>query len=113
MIRSAASFSAGEAIVLAIDVLSGDPAGASGAAAGVKAAVNGGVPRPSAPVLASFTVTPRAAAGEVPAGWTLSLPGGIAAPGLYVTDFRVTVGGALQFIDPIMFTVTPTVTGAA
>lgn len=47
------------------------------------------------PEAADFTVTPRAAVGDVPAGWSLKLPPSITATletGIYVADARLAFG---------------------
>lgn len=47
------------------------------------------------PVAANFTITPRAAAGPWPAGWTLKLPPSVTLPlesGLYAADARLSFG---------------------
>jgi hypothetical protein len=86
----------GETISLALDAVSGDPLTVSAIAAKMKAVPPGRTTVPDgAPVAASFVVTPRAASGDIPAGWTLTIPATVSAGlavGSYLADARLDIG---------------------
>lgn len=87
----------GETISLALDAVSGDPAGVSAISAKLKAVPPGrtSVP-PGAPVAANFSVSLRAAEGDIPAGWTLTIPAAASAAlsaGAYLADAKLDVAG--------------------
>ena len=95
----------GETISLALDALSGDPAGVSAIIARLKAVPSGRTTVPAnAPVAASFVIAPRAAAGDEPAGWTLTIPDSVSAAlaaGSYLADARLEVAGGVVVTDSV------------
>lgn len=101
-------FRVGETLSLALDALSGDPGEVSAIAAWIAPAEQrGGVAsvREDA-VRTALDVTTRAASGDVPAGWTLTLSAAASAallPGLYGIDARLTVGGGVDITDASAF----------
>ena len=65
------------------------------------------------PVAASFTVSPRAAAGDIPAGWTLTIPASVSAtlsPGAYLADARLEVAGGIVVTESVALRLKPSVT---
>ena len=98
-------FQRGETIALALDAVSGDPAGVTAIAAKLKAVPPGRTTVPaSAPVAASFLIADRAAAGEIPAGWTLTVSAAASAalsPGAYLADARLEVGGGVIVTESV------------
>jgi hypothetical protein len=99
------SFQRGETISLALDAVSGDPAGVTAIAAKVKAVPPGRTSVPAeAPTAAQFVITPRAALGDVPPGWTLTIPAAtsVALPaGSYLADARIEVAGGVIVTETI------------
>lgn len=98
-------FQRGETISLALDAVSGDPLGVSAISAQLKAVPPGrtAVP-PGAPVAATFVVLPRAASGDVPAGWTLIISAATSAmlsAGAYLADARLEVSGTVIVTDSV------------
>jgi hypothetical protein len=98
-------FQRGETISLALDALSGDPAAVSAIIARLKAVPPGRahVP-PGAPVAAEFDIVDRPAAGEIPAGWTLTIPAAESAalsPGPYLADARLDVAGGRVITESV------------
>jgi hypothetical protein len=95
----------GETISLALDAVSGDLAQVSAIVAQLKAVPPGRTSVPAgAPVAANFTVTPRAAAGEIPAGWTLTIAAAASSAlvaGAYLADARLTVAGGVIVTDSV------------
>ena len=92
-------FQRGETISLALDTVSGDPVSVSGLTARMKTVPPGRTSIPAdSPVAADFTVTARAAAGDNPAGWTLTIvaaDSALLAPGAYLADARIEVAGGV------------------
>jgi hypothetical protein len=106
-------FQRGETISLALDAVSGDPLTVSAIAAQIKAVPPGRTSVPAgSPVAAAFTITARTAAGDVPAGWTLTIPAtasaGLAA-GAYLTDARLEVAGGVVVTDSVAIRIRETV----
>jgi hypothetical protein len=99
------TFQRGETITLALDAVTGDPADVSAISAAMKPVPPGRTEASAdAPFAASFNVTPRSASGDIPAGWTLSLPALVSAsltPGAYVADARLEVAGGVIVTDSI------------
>ena len=99
------TFQRGETLLLALDAVDGDPALVSSISAHIKAVPAGRTMAPaSAPVVATFAITPRVANGEIPAGWTLSLSAAQSSdmtPGAYVADARLTVAGGVIITEPV------------
>jgi hypothetical protein len=99
------AFQRGETVSLALDAVQGDPATVSAISAAMKPVLAGrSVVDQSAAVAATFGVTSRIASGNIPAGWTLTIPAatsaGLAA-GTYLADAKLTVGGGITITEPI------------
>ncbi len=98
-------FQRGETISLALDALAGNPLGVSAIGAELKAVPPGRTTVASdAPAAASFTITPRTASGDIPAGWTLTIGATASAalePGAYLADARLEVGGGVIVTDSV------------
>jgi hypothetical protein len=98
-------FQRGETISLALDAVTGDPVSVTGVTAKLKAVPPGRTTVPDgAPVAATFAVVPRAAQGDVPAGWTLTIPANVSAGlgvGSYLADARLDVGSGTIVTDSI------------
>ncbi len=109
-------FARGETIGLALDALEGDPALVTGVAARLKPVGPGGsAVAAGAPVAASFAVTARAAAGDEPAGWTLTIDAAASAgltPGLYRADARLEVAGGVVITDAVSLRIVEPVSGS-
>ena len=96
-------FTRGETIVLALDALVGDPLTVTAIAAKLRAIPAGRTTiSPGAPVAATFTVTPRAANGSVPAGWDLVAASSALAAGRYGTDARLDIAGGVVITDMVL-----------
>ena len=99
------TFQRGETLSLALDALAGDPLSISAISASVKAVAPGrtGVSA-VAPVAAVFDITARAAAGDIPAGWTLTISAAVSATlsaGSYHADARLEVGGGVVITESV------------
>lgn len=90
------TFRRGETIRLALDAMSGDVSSVTAVHADLRrrklpaTALTG-----SETVAASFVVTPRAAVGDIPAGWDLTVPPSVSdtlPAGLYAADARLSFG---------------------
>ena len=107
-------FQRGETITLALDALEGDPASVQAISAQMKAVLPGRTSvTPGEPVAADFTISPRAAAGSVPAGWTLVIPAAQSAgltAGSYLADARLVLGDAVVLSDPVSIRIRQAVT---
>lgn len=91
------TFQRGETIRVALDAVSGDPGQVDSISARMKLAVGGADSVP-------FEIVGRAAAGDVPAGWTLTIAAevSVALPlGLYRADARLEVADGVIITDPI------------
>lgn len=92
-------FQRGETITLALDAVSGDPATVALVTAQMKALPPGRTAIPAgAPVAASFAVAARAAEGDIPAGWTLTIAAPVSATlaaGAYLADARLDIAGGV------------------
>ena len=99
------TYQRGETISLALDAITGDAAQVTAISAAMKPVPPGRTEAPaSAPFAASFTVTPRLALGNEPAGWTLTIPALVSAslsPGAYVADARLEVAGGVIVTDSV------------
>lgn len=107
-------FQRGETISLALDAVTGDPLSVTAIDAVMKAVSPGrtGV-ADSAPVAATFSVSPRAAMGEIPPGWTLSIDASTSstlAAGNYLADARLQVAGGVIVTEPVAIRIAPSVT---
>jgi len=99
------TFARGEDVAVALDAVSGDMSIVSSISAALKAIPAGRAVLPdAAPVAASFTISPRAASGDVPPGWTLLIPAALSAAlpaGNYVADARLNVAGGTTLTSQI------------
>lgn len=90
------TFARGATVRLALDVLDGSTAAVTAVSAVLrKVAKIGALPLTGEPVAATFTVTPRAASGAIPAGWDLVIPPSVTASlaaGYYAGDARLNFG---------------------
>ncbi len=107
-------FQRGETVSLALDAMTGDPLTVSGISAALKAVPPGrtGVPD-GAPVAATFSISPRSAQGDIPPGWTLTIPAvtsATLAPGAYLADARLEVAGGVIVTEPVAIRIKPSVT---
>lgn len=107
-------FQRGETILLALDAVTGDPLTVTAIGAVMKAVPPGrtGVPD-GAPVAATFSVIPRAAVGEIPPGWTLTVDAATSATlvaGNYLADARLEVAGGVIVTEPVAIRIKPSVT---
>ena len=104
----------GETVSLALDVLSGDPAGVTAITAQLKAVAPGRLSvAAGAAVAASFDITPRAAVDDLPAGWTLTIPASVSAAleaGFYAADARLEVAGGVIITDQVALRIRDAVT---
>jgi hypothetical protein len=107
-------FQRGETISLALDAVTGDPAAVSAIVAQLKAVPAGRTNVPaSTPIAASFTISSRAAMGEIPAGWTLTIPAATSAllsAGAYLADAKLTVAAGVVVTDSVALRVRESVT---
>jgi hypothetical protein len=107
-------FQQGETISLALDAVSGDPADVSAIAAQLKALPPGRTTVPvGAPIAAAFVISPRAASGDVPPGWTLSIaaePSAQLQAGSYLADARLSVASGVIITESISLRIAASVT---
>jgi hypothetical protein len=98
-------FQRGETISLALDAVTGDPLTVSAISAKLKAVPPGRTTVPDgASVAASFVIAPRAAAGDIPAGWTLTIPAAVSATlavGSYLADAKLDIGSGTIVTDSV------------
>jgi hypothetical protein len=108
------SFQRGETLTLALDAISGDPLTVTGISAVLKAVPPGRTAVPDGtPVAAIFTISPRAAQGDIPPGWTLTIPAATSASlvaGAYLADARLEVGGGVIVTVPVAIRIRQSVT---
>lgn len=99
-------FERGETIVLALDIQAGDPLGATIAAAHMRrTSGNAGRPLRETEIAAQFTVTPRAEAGDIAAGWDLVIDASASRnlqAGRYWADAILTQGGRSYVLSGIV-----------
>lgn len=108
------TFQRGETISLALDAVTGDPLTVSAIGAAMKAVPPGrtGVPD-GAPVATTFSISSRAAAGEIPPGWTLTIDAATSAmlvAGNYLADARLEVAGGVIVTEQVAIRIKPSVT---
>jgi hypothetical protein len=98
-------FQRGETISLALDAVSGDPAGVSAITAKLKAVPPGRTSVPAgAATAASFAVAPRPAEGDVPPGWTLTVSAATSSAlsaCAYLADARIEIGGGVIVTESV------------
>jgi hypothetical protein len=106
-------FQRGETISLALDAVAGDPATVTAISAKLKAVPPGRTTVPaSAPVAANFVISTRSAVGDIPAGWTLTVPAATSValtPGSYLADARLEVAGGVIVTDSVALRLCETV----
>ena len=106
--KISAKFQRGETFRLALAVLNGgDASTATAPSAVVKKALDGlQVPPLATPAAFTFTVTFRAAAGDVAAGFDLVAAAGLTAalaPGIYCVNLQFTVSGEISKSQHLFF----------
>ena len=108
------TFQRGETVLLALDAVQGDPATVTSVTAAMKPLAAGRtMVDPGAPAAASFTVSSRAAAGGIPAGWTLTIPAATSASlpaKTYLTDAKLIVAGGVTITEPVAIRLVDAVT---
>ncbi len=107
------SYQRGETISIALDTVTGDPLTVTAISAVMKSVPPGrtGVPD-GAPVAASFSISPRAAVGDIPPGWTLSIDAmtsSMLTAGNYLADARLEVAGGVIVTEPVAIRIKPSV----
>lgn len=108
------TFQRGETILLALDAVAGDPLTVANVSAAMKAVAPGRRSvAPDAPIAAAFDIAPRAADGDEPAGWTLSVAAAASsalAAGSYLADARLEMpDGAVIVTPPVAIKITESV----
>ena len=101
------TFERGEDVTIALDIVSG---GTVDDVTAISAKLRGLAPgqrtlAPDAAVAATFDVTERAAAGDIPEGWTLLIPAAESVDldaGNYLADARITIAGGEQTTESVM-----------
>jgi len=100
------TFKRGETILLALDIVSGERASVDSVAAKLRALEPGTTELAAdAALAATFDVTPRDAAGDVPAGWNLQIdatPSAALPAGRYLADARMMLGSAVETTTSIL-----------
>jgi hypothetical protein len=108
------TFQRGETVSLALDAVTGDPLSVTSISAVMKAVPPGRTSvSQDAPVAATFTISSRAAMGDIPPGWTLTISAATSAglaPGAYITDARLVVGGGVVMTEPVAIRIKASVT---
>jgi hypothetical protein len=97
-------FRKGETIQLALDAVEGDPAAVDAISARIRPLPPGRTSVAEGGEAASFQIAARAAAGDSPAGWTLTLPAAVSAAlpaGFYLADARLEVAGGVILSEPV------------
>ena len=102
-------FQRGETISLALDAVTGDPFSVTAISASMKAVAPGRTSVSAAtPVAAVFAISPRAAQGEIPPGWTMTIDAvnsAVLAVGSYLADAKLTVGGGVVITESVAISV--------
>jgi hypothetical protein len=104
-------FARGETIGLALDAVEGDVSGVTSVTARLKAVGPGGSVVSAGPAVA-IAVSARAAVGDEPPGWTLTVDAAASAglrPGLYRVDARMEVGSGVIVTDGVTLRITEAV----
>jgi hypothetical protein len=99
----------GETVSLALDCVTGDPLAVTSISAGMKAVAPGRTSvSAGAPVAAVFAVSPRAAQGDIPPGWTLTIDAATSAAlavGSYLADAALTVAGGVIITESVTLSI--------
>lgn len=99
------TFQRGETISLALDAVTGDPLSVTAISAAMKAVAPGRTSvSAGTPVAAVFAITPRAAQGDIPPGWNLTIDAASSAAlaaGSYLADATLTVGGGVVITESV------------
>lgn len=100
------TFQRGEDVSIALDIEAGGTVGdVSAVSARLRRLAPGKrVLSPADPIAATFSVAPRAAAGDIPEGWTFTIPASTSIDldaGHYLADARLTIAGGVVTTDPI------------
>jgi len=99
------TFQRGETVSIALDAVQGDPLSVTAIGAAMKPLAAGrSAIDPAAAVAATFMVTARPAVGDLPAGWTLTIPAAISATlaaGTYLADAKLTVAAGVTITEPV------------
>jgi hypothetical protein len=99
------TFQRGETILLALDAVTGDPLVVTAISAAMKAVAPGRTSvSAGAPVAAAFAISPRAAQGNIPPGWNLTVDASISAAlaaGNYLADAKLTIGGGVVITESV------------
>jgi hypothetical protein len=95
----------GETISLALDAVTGDPLVVTAIAAAMKMLAPGRTSvSAGTPVAAAFAISPRAAQGDIPPGWNLTVDAAASAAltaGSYLADARLEVGGGVVITESV------------
>jgi hypothetical protein len=99
------TFQRGETISLALDAVTGDPLSVTAISAAMKAVAPGRTSvSAGTPVAAAFAISPRAAQGDIPPGWNLTIDAVTSAAlavGNYLADARLAVGGGVVITESV------------
>lgn len=110
MSRETQTFARGETIVVELDATSGDETAVTEVTAKLRRLATGQWRLDATAALAATaTVTTRAEAGAVPAGWTVTIPAAVSATldaGQYQLDARLEIGSTVETTDPLFIVIT-------
>lgn len=102
-------FQRGETILLALDAVTGDSLSVTAISAAMKMVAPGRTSvSAGTPVAAAFAITPRAAQGDIPPGWNLTVDAASSAAlvaGSYLADAKLTVGGGVVITESVAIAV--------
>ena len=98
-------FQRGETISLALDAVTGDPLSVTAISAAMKMVAPGRTSvSAGTPVAAAFVISPRAAQGDIPPGWNLTVDEASSAAlavGNYLADAKLSVGGGVIITESV------------
>jgi hypothetical protein len=99
------TYQRGETISLALDAVTGDPLSVTAISAAMKAVAPGRTSvSAGTPVAGVFTISSRAAQGDIPPGWNLTIDAGTSAAlavGNYLADAKLTIGGGVVITESV------------
>lgn len=102
-------FQRGETISLALDAVTGDPLSVTAISAAMKAVAPGRTSVNAGTLVAAvFAISPRAAQGDIPPGWSLTVDAAVSAAlatGNYLADARLEVGGGVVITESVAISV--------